>query len=151
MEKRKLEISSLTLHIIAMAAMLLDHMWATVMSGNLWMNCVGRIAFPIFAFMTVEGYFHTHNMKKYLQRLLIFALLSEIPFNLMNEGTIVSPFHQNVIWTFLIALLMICGIEKAKQKGKTAANTVIAVFPFCFAFSMPQIIKSAIKNVQITF
>ena len=51
------------LKIIAMVCMLLDHMWATLISGNLWMTCVGRIAFPIFAFQVAEGYAHTKNFK----------------------------------------------------------------------------------------
>lgn len=46
-----------------MAFMLCDHLWATLLPAQEWMTCVGRIAFPIFAFMAVEGYFHTHNFK----------------------------------------------------------------------------------------
>lgn len=118
--KRKfsLEITSAGLHILAMALMLCDHAWATVVPGNDWMNCVGRLAFPIFAFMIVEGYFHTRSVKKYILRMLIFALISEIPFNLMVAGGLFYPYHQNVLWTFLISLLVIHGNEKAKATGK---------------------------------
>ena len=63
--------SSCSLHILAMACMLCDHMWASLFPYMEWMTCVGRIAFPIFAFMIVEGYFHTKDIKKYLLRLLI--------------------------------------------------------------------------------
>ena len=117
MNKKPFELNALVLHLTAMAAMLLDHMWATVTPGNLWMNCVGRIAFPIFAFLIVEGYFHTRDIRRYLLRLLLLALLSEIPFNLMNGGSIIYPYGQNVIWTFLIALLCICGMERARESG----------------------------------
>ena len=99
-----------------MFLMLLDHMWATVMTGSDWMTCVGRIAFPIFAFMIVEGYSHTRDVKKYMKRMLIFALIAEIPFNLMVGGVPISPIHQNILWTFLIALCGIRIIEKAKEK-----------------------------------
>lgn len=116
MKQTKLQINALTLHALAMFCMLLDHMWATVIAGNMWMTYVGRLAFPIFSFMTVEGYFYTRSFRKYMQRLLLFALLSEIPFNLMNAGTLVDPFHQNVIWTFLIALLCVHWIEKIRKK-----------------------------------
>ena len=131
MEKKvKFELTSAALHILAMAFMLLDHMWATVISENDWMTCVGRLAFPIFAFMIVEGYFHTRNLKKYAMRMLIFAIVSEIPFNLAVGGRIFYPVHQNVLWTFLIAIGLIRLNEIAREKGKpwlriiTGAGTV---------------------------
>ena len=111
------DLSSATLHIMAMIFMLMDHLWATIFPAQEWLTCVGRIAFPIFAFMTVEGYFHTHNFKKYLTRMFIFAVLSEIPFDLMYGGTIFYPYHQNVIWTFVVGLIGIYLIEKAKSKN----------------------------------
>lgn len=112
------DLSTATLHILAMTFMLLDHSWATIFPGQEWMTCVGRIAFPIFAFMLVEGYFHTHNLKKYMLRMLVFALISEIPFDIMYGGQWFYPYHQNVLWTFLIALGGIYLMEKIKQKGK---------------------------------
>ena len=112
----KLETTSFFLHIFAMAAMLCDHLWATVVPGNDWLTCVGRLAFPIFAFMLVEGYSHTKNIKKYALRLFLFALLSEIPFNLMAGGSIFYPLHQNVLWTFLISLGLVHW--NGKMQGK---------------------------------
>ncbi len=116
-EKRKFDISASGLHILAMFFMLLDHMWATVVPGQGWMTCVGRLAFPIFAFLAVEGYTHTHSFKKYMTRLVLFALISEIPFNMM-KGMLFYPFHQNVIWTFVIALTGIWLMERAKRRLK---------------------------------
>ena len=123
---KKIEINAFMLHIFAMFFMFLDHAWATVVRGNMWMNYVGRLAFPIFAFMIVEGYFHTKNFKKYMIRLLILAIISEIPFNLMNSGSFVDPFHQNVIWTFIIALLCIALIEKVRSKNLSLLKVVVA-------------------------
>ena len=114
----KLETSSFFLHLLAMALMLCDHLWATVVPGNDWMNCLGRIAFPIFAFMVAEGAYYTRSMKKYVLRLLIFAVVSEIPFNLVAGGSWFYPLHQNVLWTFLLALLLIWWNERAKASGK---------------------------------
>ena len=74
-KKISFEITSMTLHILAMLFMLCDHLWATVVPGNNWLTCIGRLAYPIFAFMIVEGYFHTKNLKKYVRRLAIFAIL----------------------------------------------------------------------------
>ena len=130
----RIETTSFLLHILAMGLMLCDHLWATVVPGNDWMNCIGRIAFPIFAFMLVEGYFHTRSVKRYALRLLLFAVLSEIPFNLMVGGSLLYWPHQNVLWTLLIGLGLIHWMEKAKASGKewkvilTAAACILVGF-----------------------
>lgn len=142
MEKRKFELSSATLHIMAMAFMLLDHMWATVLAYD-WMTCVGRIAFPIFAFLIVEGYFHTKNLKKYVLRLLAFALLSEIPFNLMYGGQWFYPMHQNVLWTFLLSLGGIWLMERIRRKGK-----LWLTIPFCILISVLGLIAGYVTFVD---
>ena len=55
----RIGLSASTLRVLAMTFMLLDHMWATIVPGNNWMTYVGRLAFPIFAFQIVEGFYHT--------------------------------------------------------------------------------------------
>lgn len=127
MKTSKFDISSAGLHILAMALMFCDHLWATIVPGNNWLTCIGRLAFPIFAFLLVEGYFHTGSIKKYTLRLLLFALLSEIPFNLMYISGPIYPFHQNVIWTLLIGLGMIHLNEKVRCKGKILLTLLTAV------------------------
>ena len=113
-----LETTSMSLHIMAMIFMLCDHLWATVIPGNEWLTCIGRIAYPLFAFMIVEGYFHTHNLKRYVGRLFLFALLSEIPFNLVMGSRYFYPLHQNVLFTFLIGIGLIHLNELAKKSCK---------------------------------
>lgn len=126
---KKYDISSAGLHILAMSFMLLDHMWATVVPGNEWMTCVGRLAFPIFAFLIVEGYFYTRNLKKYMLRMLVFALISEIPFNLMYAGRLFYPIHQNVLWAFLISLVLISWNEKLRdvQRWRRVLRWVVSL------------------------
>ncbi len=114
----RFDISAAVLHILAMVLMLMDHLWATLLPAQDWLTCAGRVAFPIFAFMSVEGYFHTHNFKKYAQRMLLFSVLSEIPFDLMYGGTWFYPVHQNVIWTLLMGLLGIHLMETVRKKQK---------------------------------
>ena len=115
-----------------MLFMLMDHLWATLLPAQDWLTCVGRVAFPIFAFMAVEGYFHTHSFKKYAQRLLVFALLSEIPFDLMYGGTWFYPVHQNVIWTFILGLLGIHIMETVRKKKKTPVFVLTAILVTIF-------------------
>ena len=116
--KFRIETTSTFLHLLAMVLMLCDHLWGTIVPGNDWLTCVGRIAFPIFAFLIVEGYFHTRNFKKYMVRLLLFAVLSELPFNLAMGSRLFYPLHQNVLWSFLLSLGLIHWNEQVKAKRK---------------------------------
>ena len=122
----KMDLSAAALHILAMTFMLMDHLWATLLPAQEWLTCVGRIAFPIFAFMAVEGYFHTHNLKKYLLRMLIFAMISEVPFDLMYGGTWFYPVHQNVIWTLMMGLVGIHLMETVRKKKRTFVYILVS-------------------------
>ena len=122
--RSRFDISSAGLHVLGMVLMLLDHAAVTIAPSLPWLNWVGRIAFPIFAFLTAEGYFRTSNFKGYLGRMFLFALLAEIPFNLMCSGgsSFFYPTHQNVLFTFIIALLIMRCLDKVRDKfaGKAA-------------------------------
>lgn len=115
--RKSFGINALQLKILAMAFMLCDHMWATVIHGNDWMTCVGRLSFPIFAFQIAEGYAHTHDPRAYRRRMLLWALISELPFNLMTGGGLMNPFHQNVMFTFWIALFILDRIDRTRERG----------------------------------
>ena len=113
--------SGSTLKLIAIITMLIDHIGAAVIARLLIagqgsellykiyyaMRAVGRVAFPIFCFLLVEGFFYTGSRKKYALRLFGFALLSEIPFDLAFSGKILEFGYQNVFFTLLIGLLTI--------------------------------------------
>ena len=104
------------LKLIAICTMFIDHLGYTLFPGDLWLRCVGRVAFPIFCFLIAEGCVYTHDRKKYAARLLVFALLSEIPYNLMNSGMIWDPYDQNVLWTLLTGALVCWLIDWALKK-----------------------------------
>nr|WP_325298294.1 TraX family protein [uncultured Dysosmobacter sp.] len=122
-------ISANQLRCLAMFLMLLDHLWATLVPGNFWMTYAGRLAFPIFAFQISEGFFHTSDRKRYAMRLLAFALLSEIPFDLLYGSTVFYPFHQNVLFTLLLGLLAISAIDRARRErsAKTALRAALVL------------------------
>lgn len=128
-------ISGSTLKIIAITAMLIDHIGAVVVLGFLqhawygkWLVnlyyvmrlLIGRIAFPIFCFLLVEGFAHTRNVVKYASRLFAFALISEIPFNLAFEGKLFAPEYQNVFFTLFIGLLVMMAYRWITEKLETA-------------------------------
>ena len=127
---KKTFLNATHLRILALFLMLLDHMWATVVPGNLWMTCAGRLAFPIFAFQAAEGYRHTHDFKGYCKRLAIFAAVSEIPFNLMIIGSPIFPFHQNVMLTLLLGL-MACRAYDRKRWLAVVGWIVLGAVTFC--------------------
>lgn len=102
--------TSFDLKIIAMVAMLIDHI-AIKFCGDYellykLMRIIGRMSFPIFCFLLVEGFLHTRSRKNYALRLTLFAFLSEIPYDLFGGHFIYLP-KQNVLFTLLIGFLVI--------------------------------------------
>ena len=102
---------------IAAALMLTDHVGAILLPEVPALRCVGRLAFPIFAFFIAEGYAHTRDFGRYFRRLAILAVVSEIPFNLEN-GAVFDLTRQNVLFTFCLALLTLRGLEAlGRERG----------------------------------
>lgn len=124
--KERPELTSFGLHLLAMGLMLCDHICLALMPDRLWMTCVGRLAFPIFAFLVAEGFVRTRSRARYARRLLIFAIVSEVPFDLLAAGRLVYPLRQNVLWTFLIALGCMQLLEWAKSDPRPAARFVLS-------------------------
>lgn len=120
-------MSSFALHIWAMLLMLCDHLQLTLLPDLPILRCVGRLAFPLFAFMAVEGYLHTRSLKKYLLRLLMLAVISEIPFDLLVSGSVVDPMHQNVIWTIILGLCCIRAFENISADLKKILSAVVII------------------------
>lgn len=105
------------LKCIAAALMLTDHVGAILLPEVPVLRCVGRLAFPIFAFFIAEGYAHTRDFGRYFRRLAILAVVSEIPFNLEN-GAVFDLTRQNVLFTFCLALLTLRGLEAlGRERG----------------------------------
>ncbi len=127
MERR---INSYHLKMIALVTMLIDHTAAVALKSLLetgliqWelgigiydlMRYIGRIAFPIYCFLLVEGFRHTKDVKKYAFRLGIFALISEVPFDVAFNLSFWDLSSNNVFFTLLIGLLLIWGISYVEK------------------------------------
>jgi len=139
-------ISSAVLKNIAVMTMLIDHIGAVIIIRLLiqkglygamvgqeayiaWvgqnrgmygtymaMRIIGRFAFPIYCFLLAEGFQRTHNVKRYLGRMLLFALISEVPFDLAFSGRLWNMQYQNVFFTLFIGLMVIAGLRLVDQQ-----------------------------------
>lgn len=145
METKK-GISGFGMKMIAVIAMLIDHTAATVLERMLlrqalprgvpggyeswWsvyfaLRAVGRIAFPIYCFFIVEGFHCSRDRRKYALRLLLFALISEIPFDLALRG---RPFfwgYSNVFFTLFLGLVTIMAIDWSFGKLSSQKASVL--------------------------
>lgn len=124
-------LSGSMLKLIAVISMLIDHsalilvpalpILGFTLPGTDWtlyfiLRKLGRLAFPIYCFLIGEGLAHTGNRKGYLLRLLIFAVLSEVPFDLMVRDSLFHFAGQNVFFTLLLGAMLICMFESAKPE-----------------------------------
>ena len=122
-QKRNIRIfSSNALKIIACVSMLIDHIGIVFVDNNLFMRAVGRLAFPVFAFLLVQGLLRTSDVRRYLLRLGIFAVVSEIPFDLAMHDTIWYPGAQNIFFT----LTAIYAMDSRGPIGRWKVEIVLA-------------------------
>lgn len=155
--KEKKRISGSTLKIIAIVTMLIDHVGAVVLlrmildnaakSGMVGMvpadglyqlynvfRGIGRLAFPIFCFLLVEGFQRTGNRAKYALRMGIFALISEIPFDLALSSKVLEFNYQNVYFTLLIGLLTMIAVDAvdraAVKSGDGNPGSILSVLRY---------------------
>lgn len=129
--ERNRGLTGSTLKLVAMVTMLIDHVAAVLLMRLYFagavspgffqviyvMRLMGRVAFPIYCFLLVEGFMCTGNFKRYLSRMVIFALISEIPFDLALSASVVHMEHQNVMWTMTIGLIAMYGMKQAERKN----------------------------------
>jgi len=119
-------MSAFILKIIACITMFIDHIGYCLFGTSSYFNYIGRIAFPIFAYQISQGYVHTKNLKKYLIRLAIFALISQLPYMLFHS-IISDTFAINVIFTLLFGILGIIIYDKTTKLCGILSTISLAV------------------------
>ena len=148
--EKKSGIPGSTLKIIAIITMLIDHTAASLIELHLpinspaspWFWCdivmrlIGRMGFPLFVFLLVEGSHYTQNKLRYLRNMVIFALISEVPFDLaLVSGSFWDFSHQNVFFTLLFGLCFIFLADYVKEKEEiNKIFKIIGKIGFVFAF-----------------
>jgi len=108
-------LNTFSLKMIAIISMLIDHIGHIFFPEVIIFRIIGRIAFPIFAYVLAEGIYYTKDITKYMLRLGIFALLSEIPYDLAIMGSVLEFSHQNIFFTLVLSLILLKKLEE--QQG----------------------------------
>lgn len=101
---------------IAVLTMVIDHVGAILFPDQIWMRVIGRVAYPIYAYCLAEGFRYTSDYRRYLGRLALFAILSEIPFDLAFYGVPFSFAHQNVFFTLTLGLILLWVLERCREQ-----------------------------------
>lgn len=122
-------LSGGALKIIALVTMIIDH--ATYMFVDsvdfrelyLAGRGIGRLAFPIYCFLIVEGFYHTRNVKKYCFRLFLFALVSEVPFDLAFYGVPFYNGHENVFFTLFLGVVVMYLLQETRNASQERQNS----------------------------
>lgn len=117
--------NSYELKLIAIVTMILDHVGIVFFPQFVLFRLLGRIAFVLFCYLIVEGYIHTRNSKKYLLKLLMWAFISEVPFDLLFQGQWYAPYHQNVFFTLAAGLITIMMLNSKIQTDMKVLFVVV--------------------------
>lgn len=122
-------LNGFQLKVLAIILMTIDHVGAVIFPQYKWMRIVGRLAFPIFAFLCVEGIIHTSNSNRYLLRLGVFALVSELPFDILFNRNLIYMGSQNIFFTLFIGVMCIDILRKDKYQSWKY------IFVYCLSLS----------------
>ena len=126
--RSKIGFSSADLRYLAIVLMLTDHIWLCFRPPQgFWMTCIGRLAFPIFAFLIAEGFHHTSDRRRYALRLFVCGLITEIPYDVFISSTFFNMRSQNVLFTLLFGLLALWLLQWAREQGRLKHHLLACV------------------------
>lgn len=118
-------MSSSALRMLALLSMIIDHAGLALFPDIGLFRCIGRLSFPVYCFLIAQGYLHTRSIRAYARRLLLLAILSEIPFDLLIFGRIASPMEQNVLFSLLLGLMALYAADLLHERPLYASAVVL--------------------------
>ena len=124
-------MSAYMIKLIACISMLLDHIGYYSSNDGLPLRVLGRLAMPIYAFFIAEGYRRTKNRLNYALRLLLFAVISEVPFDLYFFGRTYFPGYQNVFFMLFLALIAIWVFDELSKRYESRIPAFLSLIAFC--------------------
>ncbi len=117
--------------LIAFTSMVIDHIGLLFFPHIVFFRIIGRLAFPLFAWLIARGAHHTHDLKKYMIRLGLLALISQIPYSIFIKSAGITHFQLNVVFTLLAGLFTIFLINKTRSTLlKIIITTIVAIVTF---------------------
>ena len=136
--------------VIAIVTMLIDHVGVLFFPQLRIFRTIGRIAFPIFAYQIAKGYSKTSDRKKYSLRLLIFAIIAQLPYMVLDYDLAPEYFKFNVIFLFLYSFLVLYLYELLKNAKKSYIQ-VLLVIPFLFSIILPRLMEMNYQSFTLSY
>lgn len=148
------------LKLLAFVTMLIDHIGYMYFPDEVIFRIIGRLAFPIFAYQIALGYSKTSNLKKYVFRLSLFALITQIPYSFFNPDLKFNPVHFNVLFTFITAIGLLyvydMGILRIKNfiEDRNYKHLLYGIFLLILAVAiiiLPEVISFIVKGFSLEY
>lgn len=166
-ENKEYGLNRGNLKMIALFCMTLDHfsvalleswisrltqgelLYYAIVGADFLIRGVGRIAFPIYCFFIAEGLLHTKSVTKYALRLLLLAIISEVPYDMVLSHKYITMNNQNVFWTLLAGLIAIYVMDSAFKKTSTRTAYIISTIASISACLAAQCFRTDYGSVGV--
>jgi hypothetical protein len=144
-------VNAFVLKLIALTSMVIDHTGATFDFLPFWFRIIGRLAFPLYVFLIAEGCRHTKSMPKLLLRLFLFALLSEIPFDMViHRGDINFLYETNIFYTLFLGTAVVYAYQSI-QKIRPSSALFFSILILVAAMLLAEYLMTDYASIGVAF
>lgn len=142
-----------SIKVVALLFMLIDHIGFTFYGViPYWLyvtlRILGRISFPLFAYFVAEGFFYTRSKPKYILKLLVFALISQIPYHLLFAGEGANLVNLNILFTFVLSVSIMAIYDKTYRE---APNFNKAIFIVCLSLFLILVYFLGLFTISVSY